>query len=629
MPLMKLRKSSAKKLKPPKNLRGSEWALENAWFSAEDTVTKQKYSYSRFPYQREILDAMTDPAIERVVVKSSSQIGKTIMQRCTQGFFIDQEPSPMLMIQPTLTMAEAYSKDRLAPFIRDTPALCDKIKDPRARDSGNTLLHKRFPGGHITMAGANSPASLASRPIRVVFFDEVDRYPLSAGTEGDPLELGVARTRRFWNRKIIIVSTPTITGISRIDFEFDKSDKRFFSVPCPSCNHEQVLIFKNLKWNYDKKKDRFKSVYYECENCSHAIGEIEKIDMIRKGRFIKTQNSLIVGFHVSELYILDTTWEELIRDFLKSKDRRELLQVFINTRLGETFDDYGEAPDYKHIMLRANEHNRNEIDERVIFLTAAVDVQNDRIEYEVRGWGRNLESWSIDYQVEMGDTADQKVFSKLDELLQKTWLHPKGALLKIAGLGIDTGGKNTQSVYAWCRRKQPEKVFPLKGMALDNPVGIPKAVDVTYKGKKIQRGLKVWGVGSSILKSELYNNLRLQVNSEDTGFPSGFIHFPAYDEDYFKQLTAEVLNVKIVKGRKRMEWEQIRKRNEALDIAVYNRAASIILGIDRMSPAAWDKAEKSLLVDTRTEPEKPIKKETDSRQRLKGRRRTISPGLKR
>ena len=591
MYLPKLQTLSTQTLRPPKLLTGSQWAIEHAWFSAEDNVAKQKYSYAQFPFQKEILDSMTSPDVERVVVMSASQVGKTIMQRIVQGYFIDQDPAPMLMIQPTLTMAEAYSKDRLAPFLRDCPILRGTVADPRARDSGNTLLHKSFPGGHLTLAGANSPASLSSRPVRVVYYDEVDRYPISAGIEGDPVELGAARTRRFWNRKIIMVSTPTITNISRISFEFDKSDKRFFYVPCPECKHFQTLRWPQLVWEPDKPE----TASYGCENCGASIGERDKTTMIQAGKFKATNPGADTrGYHINELYVIGASWAALVADFLKSKKKRELLQVFINTRLGETFDDHGDAPDYVHIYARREDYARNTIPAEVLFLTAAADVQKDRIECEVRGWGRTSESWSIEHFIFMGDPTDQKVYEQLDALLNQRWLHPHGAQLMLRGLGIDTGGLSTQSVYYWCRRQPPERVFALKGMTMDNPVGIPKAVDVNYGGRKIQKGLKIWGVGVSILKSELYARLRLK--PKDGFYPPGYIHYPDYPEEYFAQLTAEAMRVKERNGRKVLTWEKMRDRNEALDMAVYNRATAIILGIDRLTSEDWDTVSAAVAV---------------------------------
>ena len=211
---------------PPKRLSVSEWADEYRYLSAEASAEPGKWRTDRAEYQRGMMDAFSDPKIHTVVVMSSAQIGKTELLNNIVGYFVDQDPSPMLMLQPTLEMGNTWSKDRLSPMIRDTRTLTDKISDSKARDSGNTILHKTFQGGHITIAGANSPASLASRPVRVVLADEVDRYPQSAGAEGDPLSLAFKRTTTFWNRKRMVVSTPTVKGVSRIEMAYEESDKR-------------------------------------------------------------------------------------------------------------------------------------------------------------------------------------------------------------------------------------------------------------------------------------------------------------------------------------------------------------------------------------------------------------------
>ena len=196
-----------KRLKPPPKLTISEWADEYRKLSPESSAEPGSWNTSRAEYQRGIMDALSDPYIETVVVMSSAQVGKTEILNNAVGYFISQDPSPMLVVQPTLDMAQTWSKDRLAPMLRDTPILSGLVKDPRSRDSGNTTLHKVFPGGHVTACGANSPSSLASRPVRNVFCDEVDRYPVSAGTEGDPVSLAKKRSATFWNRKIDRKST--------------------------------------------------------------------------------------------------------------------------------------------------------------------------------------------------------------------------------------------------------------------------------------------------------------------------------------------------------------------------------------------------------------------------------------
>lgn len=332
-----------------------------------------------------MMDAFNDPTAEFVTLMTSSQIGKTEIVNNIIGYFIEHDPSPMLLIMPTLEMGSAWSKDRLAPMLRDTPSLRGKVTDAKAKDSGNTILHKTFPGGHITVAGANSPASLASRPVRIVLFDEVDRYPPSAGTEGDPVKLGTKRSLTFWNRKIFHDSTPTVRGVSRIEALWEESDKRRFFVPCPQCKQSQVLVWANLKWDKD---DPPNTVRYECEKCQSRLTESDKHRMIAHGvwRSERPERTTHAGFHINELYSPWSTWKSVVENFLEAKKRPETLKVWVNTTLGETWED-DESYSISDESLRGRIEQYVGVPEGVLLLTAGVDVQDDRLECLVKGWG--------------------------------------------------------------------------------------------------------------------------------------------------------------------------------------------------------------------------------------------------
>ncbi len=544
---------------------------------------------------------MCDPYTEKVVVVLASQMGKTVMLRIAEGFAMSEDPGPIMMIQPSETMAKSYSRDRFTPFVRDSPVLSGLIAGPKSRDTGNTVLYKQFPGGHITFSGANSAASLASRPIRYLQLDEVNRYPLNVGGEGDPVSVAERRATRFWNRKIIISSTPTISNLCKISYEFGFSNQQYFNVPCPECGFFQVLVFKNMKY---KKPYSLHNVAYECINdkCGHHITEKEKAPMIRAGKYVETQKSKIKGFHCWEAYVIGTEWGEICEAWVKAQGIPEVLQVVVNTRFAEVFDDHGEAPDYENLYGRRGKYASGQIQPEVLFLTATVDVQGDRLEAELRGWGRNHQSWSIEKYVFAGDTSQQDVYANLDSLLEKRFIHPNGAAMAIKGMGIDSG-HNAQAVYFWARKQELGRVFVVKGETLSVPIAPPKVVDINYQGKKILGGLKLWGIGVSILKSELYKRLRLK-RKDDGTYPDGFIHFPDdYPEEHFRQITAESLRVTKVKGKKKYMWEENYVRNEALDLAVYNRAIAIILGIDYLTDEQWEKLEKQTgIVATATPP---------------------------
>ena len=319
---------------PPPSLTISEWADRYRYLSPEASAEPGKWSTARAPYQAGIMDAASDPETETIVLMTSAQIGKTAMIENVIGYYVTQDPSPILCLQPTLEMAATFSKDRLAPMLRDTPALRGLVKDARARDSGNTQLHKQFPGGHITMTGANSPANLASRPIRIVLCDEVDRYPESAGTEGDAVALATKRTATFWNRKMLVTSTPTIKNLSRIEQAFLGSDQRRYWVPCPDCGEHQLLKWANVKWDEGKTE----TAHYVCEHCGSCIDEQHKPAMLAAGEWrADAVFRGIAGFHLNEIYSLWRRWSEMAADFLTAKHAgSEMLKAFVNTSLGET-----------------------------------------------------------------------------------------------------------------------------------------------------------------------------------------------------------------------------------------------------------------------------------------------------
>lgn len=512
-----------------------------------------------------MMDAINDPAVETVVIMSSSQIGKTeVLNNCV-GYFVDYDPSPILLLQPTLDMAQTWSKDRLAPMLRDTPALRFKVKPARSRDSGNTLLHKPFPGGHITMAGANSPASLASRPIRLLLCDEVDRYPASAGTEGDPVSLARKRTATFWNRKIILTSTPTIKGISRIEHEFLMSDQRKYHVPCPHCKEKQPLVWANVQFD----KEKIDETIYVCVN-GCVIEEKDKHWMLANGEWIPTAESKArAGFHLNELYSPWRRWAEIVGDFLEAKKRPETLKTWTNTSLGETWEEKGESVEHGHLMQRVEAYDADSLPDDILFITAAADVQGDRIEALSQGWGRDMEHWDIQHKIFWGDPAGTKVWDELDEWLLKTYQVGRRGM-KAVCTAIDSGGHHTEHVYNFCRARQGRRVFAIKG---SSKYYAPIASKPVQTGR--QR-VALYSVGADQAKDVI---IMSWLRVEDPG--PGYIHFPSdTDEEYFRQLTAEQRKTVYYRGQKRLKWEKRRERNEILDLHVYNYAAYVILAPD-------------------------------------------------
>ena len=576
--------------KAPPTLKISEWADKYRRLSPESSAEAGQWRTDRAEYQRGILDAFNNPSIERIVVMTSSQVGKTEILLNAIGYYIDQNPSPMLCVQPTLAMGQAFSKDRLAAMIRDSDKLKDSVKDARSRDSGNTTMHKAFAGGHISIVGSNSASGLASRPIRILLMDEVDRYETSAGSEGSPISLAIARTKTFWNRKIFMCSTPTVKGISAIEDAFEESDQRYYHVPCPECNHKQVLKWKNVVWDDEKPE----TANYACDGCGAVISESKKQWMIKNGEWIATKpTNKVAGFHISELYSVWSTWADMAKNFLEAKKNPETLKTFINTSLGESWEEQGDAVEYETLLERRLNYDFTNIPEEVLVLTAGCDVQKDRIELQLVGWGKDYLAYVCDYKIFWGDPNSQNVWSDLDAYLKKRFKTDTDRIIPISCTTIDSGGHHTNMVYQFTKPRQGRRVFAIKGLST---AGKPIANRPTFVGKN---KAVLYGVGTDSAKEAVF--ARLATDPDQTT-----LHFCSdLDEEYFKQLTAEKRITKFVRGRKTLAWKQIRPRNEALDTLVYNFAAIYILNPN------FDSIEHKIL----TQESKPQQKSQNSPQK--------------
>jgi phage terminase large subunit GpA-like protein len=528
------------------------------------------------------MDAISDPNVSEVIIMSSAQVGKTEIINNLIGYHIDQDPAPILVVQPTLAMAETWSKDRLAPMLRDTVCLQGKVADPRTRDSGNTTLHKVFSGGHITVSGANSAANLASRPIRIVLCDEVDRYPISAGSEGDPILLAKKRAITFWNRKFILASTPTIKGASRIESAYLESDQREYHVPCEDCGHLQTLKWAGVNFSKDNPDD----AVYTCEECGSQWDDSRRLRAIKKGQWIaKNQFNGVAGFYLNALYSPWLMLAEGVYEFLEAKKQPATLRVWVNTFLGETFEEQGERVDDIDLINRKEDYLDN-LPSKIVIVTAGVDVQDDRLECEIVGWGRNDESWSIDYRTFYGDPSAGAVWTDLETHLSKTFITEGGKELPIRATCIDSGGHHTQSVYNFVRPREGKRIFAVKGAG-----GEAKPLISRPSLNNIGR-VKLFPVGVDTAKELVYS--RLKITEEG----AGYCHFPEhYDHEYFKQLTAEQQVKRYHKGFLRREWQKMRPRNEALDCRVYAMAALAILNLDVNSIADRQDRASAIVAD--------------------------------
>lgn len=604
-------------LRPDPLLTVSEWADQFRFLSQRSASEPGRWRTSRTPYLKEIMDCLSPTSdIEEVVFMKGAQIGGTEAGLNWVAYSLDMTPGPMLLVQPTVELAKRASKQRIDPLIEECPSLREKVKDPRSRDSGNTVLMKEVSGGAgiLVMTGANSAVGLRSLPAKSVFLDEVDAYPGDVDGEGDPVTLAKARTRTFARRKILMVSTPTISGRSRIEAAFEESDKRRFFVPCPHCGQYQVLQWAQLQWPKGKPRE----AVYLCEHCREEIEERFKPQMLDKGRWIAeapgVKGGKIAGFHLSSLYspLGWFSWSDAAELWVEAHKRPEMLRGFLNTVLGETYAERGEAPDWKRLYERRNVYEPNTVPKGGLFLTAGVDVQRDRLAIEVVAWGREKRSWSIDYRQIPGDTTNlgpTGPWARLSEILDEQFAHQNGHLLPIKLTAIDSGF-NTSVVYEFVRRFPPNRVISTKGFDnLNVIVGTPKVVEFDSTGKKRKRGGKVWPVGVNILKTELYSWLRLEKPTDEdaasTGFPPGWCEFPQYGEQFFRELTAEELVIRKVRGFNRPTWVKVGAQNEALDCRIYARACAAIVGMDRFRDENWVELERQIAPNVLITAQKP------------------------
>lgn len=515
------------------------------------------------------MDTISDTKYEEVAIVMGSQLGKTECAILNPiGYYMHQDPCPILVVQPSLEpMAKAFSKDRLSPMLAESPALRGLVTKSNRRNSEDTLLHKSFHGGHITIAGSNSPASLASRPIRVVLFDETDRYPASAGNEGDPIELGTKRASTFWNRKIVKVSSPTIKGASRIWSSFEQGDMRYYYVPCPYCQHMQTLTWKGVT---------FEPIGYKCEKCEQIIPEAAKNKMLANGEWrAKHPGRRVASFHLSALYSPWVSWESLRNEFLSAKNFPELLQVFINTRLAECFSHEGEAA-VNVEGLKAKERKYEEMAEvadGVGILTAGVDVQGDRLEALLVGWGVGQESWILSRIVIPGAPEGQQVWDDLDTaLLHRQWALPSGALLKLRCMMVDSGF-STNAVYDYCRTRKRFNVFPSKGMSQRGRA----LIGIAQRPNK--HGVRVVSISPDNGKDVLFGRLKIQEKGP------GFINIPdRIPDEAVDQFGSETAKLRHHRGVPFFEYHLKKgQRNEMIDMWVMALASLHLLG-----PAVYD-----------------------------------------
>lgn len=573
----------------------SEWADRNRVLSTKSSAEAGAWRTSRTPYLREIMDNLSAYSpVEITAVMKGVQIGMSEAGFNWVGYTIHHNPAPMLYVLPSLDLVKKFSKTRIDPMIEASAALRERIAPARARDSGNTINQKDFAGGFFIFTGANSEAGLRGLPVAKLVLDEVDGYPDSAEDSGDPVTLAMDRTNAFLaRRKVFLLSTPLLKENSRIDVAFRQGDQRYYNVRCEACGHEQPITWASIKWEKDEEGNPLpETAAFECQGHDPETGEVcgRRHGEHRKGALLAEENGArwvptakpsrpnYRSYHLSALYSPWYTWEEAVRRFLSDKDDPAKLQTFTNNVLGEAWEDLGgEKTDPATLLGKREEYAAGAPDEleeagqfipdRVAMLTAGVDVQADRLEAEVVGWGADEESWSIDTRVFYGDPASNEVWDQLDDYLTSRWPHrafDNG--MSIAATCVDTGGANTQDAYRFVRPREGRRVWGIKGYSGKRPVW-PRKPSRTNKGR-----INLYAIGVDAAKEVVMARLG-KIGPGVSG--AGACHFSTeWDQDQFEQLTAEIRRTKYVKGFKVVEWwKPDHARNERLDCRVYAYAA--------------------------------------------------------
>jgi phage terminase large subunit GpA-like protein len=598
---------AARQLAPPRKITVSQWAAENLYLSPE--YSSQPGQFVPFSFQREPMDTFSDPTVSQTVIKGAIQILKTIVNQAAIAWAIDVDPGPILVVNEREDDAEAFGKERIDPMLRDSPRLRGKVTEARARRSRNTMTQKWFPGGSLALTFASEAGNLARRSIRYLICEEEDKWKASASGRGDPFGMAWGRMDTFTDKKKAVrSSSPSRVG-SAIDRAYEQSDKRQWWVKCPACGHSQSMMerwYTNVRWDetLPTKEAQAESARYYCGNAectAPAWDDTLRRAAVEAGEWrASAPFHGIAGFWLSSLYSPWIKLRDLVIEYLSKKDNPVELQQFTNERLAENWVEQGETLAWEDLLKRCEDYPVGIVPRGGLFVTGGGDVQWDRIEGEKVAWGRNRESWSVDYRIFYGDTSQPEVWQQF-----WSWVHDPlptagGAMMPVSKFFVDSGdGGRTATVYEQVRRQPQERVVAIKGTDLGLlPLSQPSSVDITIGGRKIKSGLRIRKVLSSFFKSELYADLKKEI-AKDGKIPPGYCHFPKgqyYGDEHFRQICAEQLVTWQEKrtGKIHREWQKKRARNEVLDCRVYARAAAYDVGMDRFVEHHWAQLEAML-----------------------------------
>ena len=558
--------------RPPKKQKVSEWADENRWLVSQSSSEAGRWRSSRAPYQIEMMDSFNDARVWKIVIKSSSQVGKSEVELNMIGWVIDNDPGPILYVQPSEDIAEDYSKRRIAPMIEAAPTLRGKVSEAKGRDSNNTILMKTFPGGSLALTGANSPRKLASKPVRYIFMDEVDGFPKTSGSEGDPIMLANRRTETFrHNRKIVMTSSPTIRGESPIEEGYLEGTQEEWHTQCPNCKAWRFIKFDQIRFEWEKREEggfHVFNVRWQCPDCMKEYREVETKRF--RGKWVAHNPAALEdgvrSFWINAFMSPWSSWAEIAEQFLKSKDSPDKLKVFLNTYLGELWDVKEQTREPDTLFGRRETYDA-EVPDGVLCLTMGIDTQRNRLEYEVVGWDDQERSWGIRYGIIPVRPTLDEAWEELDAIITKEYTLKNGKTMKISRAFIDSGGDYTSEIYRRCMKRYHMRLYPIKG----EPGQGRELVRRMKKPELAQLNAYIIGVDDG--KEAIMNAV-----GEESPEKPYYMHFPnddtrGYDMYYFRGLISERVEWVKRNGRERMRWTKFYERNEPLDCRNYARAA--------------------------------------------------------
>ena len=581
-------------LRPPPDYTPAEWAEANIKISLGNAIPGP-IRFDNAPYQVEPLNAMADPAVERVTLQWGAQTGKTQLLNAAMGYYIHHNPQSQMMMQPSQGDLNTWLETKFNPMVDSSEALTDVIAKPRSREGVNNQQMKSYPGGFLMFSWSGSPRTMRGRSAPIIYCDEVDGYDYTA--EGHPVSLLWQRAATFGDqRKLLVTSTPTIKGASFVESSFLNGDQRRFHIPCPHCQSEINLKWENVIWDKDKEGNHLpETARYVCQECGCEIDDAQKRVALRSGRWIAEKPFVgHASYHLSELYSAFRRWRDIVRSFLEKKATNDL-QSFVNLSLGETWDEQGEQID-DHELAARREDFGEKIPDEVMMLTAGVDTQDNRLEVTVIGWGRDEESYVISHQVLYGDPSTPQLWTALSSVLFARFETHSGRQIAIRSTAIDSGGHFTNQVYGYCKANAGKRVFAIKGAG-----GEGKPISGRPSKNNIAK-CPLFTVGVDTAKDLIYSRFKIKEEG------AGYVHFSdTLDDEYFKQVTAEKIITTVQRGFTRRLWKKVRPRNEALDCFVYAIAAYAIVNINVNSLA--DRLEREAHEQPEEKPQKPRKQQ--------------------